>query len=120
MSFVIECNKNIILDIKNFEVIMPRDFKEFVKNNENFKKVDENKLENHENTQKYEEILNKYKDMDQNSLMSNLLQEASRLKREGKLNNESLNSIRTTLAPFLNEGQQEMLNELVDAIKNQT
>ena len=92
---------------------MPRDFKQFI--NENKNKVESNP----EKTNEYEKILNKYKDMDQNSLMHNLLSEASKLKKEGKLDHESINSIRSTLSPFLNEEQQKMLNELVNAIDEQ-
>jgi len=87
---------------------MPRDFKQFVRENE--KTIEQNK----DKADDYEKILNKYKDMDQNSLMSSLLNEASKLKREGKLNHET-----TTLAPFLDETQRQMLNELVNAIDEQ-
>lgn len=92
---------------------MPRDFKQFVRENERTLEQNKDKADD------YEKILNKYKDMDQNSLMSSLLSEASKLKREGKLNHETINSIRTTLAPFLDNTQRKMLNELVNAIDEQ-
>ncbi len=92
---------------------MPRDFKQFVRENE--KTIEQNK----DKAQDYEQILNKYKDMDQNGLMSALLSEASKLKREGKLNKETISSIKTTLAPFLDDKQRQMLNELVKAIDEQ-
>lgn len=92
---------------------MPRDFKQFVRENE--KTIEQNK----DKAEDLEKILNKYKDMDQNSLMRTLFSEASKLKREGKLNSETINSLRTTLAPFLNEQQRQMLNELVAAIDEQ-
>ena len=92
---------------------MPRDFKSFVKNQE--KIIEENK----EKANDYQDILNKYKNMDSNELMSNLFSEASKLKSEGKLDSDSLNSLKSTLAPFLNSDQQNMLNNLVNAINNQ-
>jgi len=93
---------------------MPRDFKSFAKENENIVK------ENQEKADAYQDILNKYKDMDSNQLMSNLFKEATKLKSEGKLDNNTLNSLKSTLSPFLNSDQQEMLNSLVRAINEQT
>ena len=92
---------------------MPRDFKSFVQNQE--KIIEENK----EKANDYQDILNKYKNMDSNELMSNLFSEASKLKNEGKLDSESLNNLKSTLAPFLNSDQQNMLNNLVNALNNQ-
>lgn len=92
---------------------MPRDFKSFVKDQE--KVLNENQSKAND----YQDILNKYKNMDNNELMSNLFSEATRLKSEGKLDSESLNNLKSTLAPFLNNDQQNMLNNLVNAINNQ-
>ena len=96
---------------------MPRDFKSFAK--EHSKEAEKIINENKEQASQYEDILNKYKDMNQGDLMSNLFSEASKLKSEGKLNNESLNSLKSTLSPFLNPEQKEMLNNLINAINNQ-
>ncbi|MBQ8615377.1 MAG: hypothetical protein IJ415_02305 [Clostridia bacterium] len=98
---------------------MPRDFKSFAKENQSNQSAEKILNDNKEKTQEYEDILNKYKNMDQNDLMSNLFKEATKLKREGKLDNNSLNSLKSTLAPFLNSDQQEMLNSLVNAINEQ-
>jgi len=92
---------------------MPRDFKSFAKEHE--KIINENK----EKANDYQDILNKYKNMDSNELMSNLFNEASRLKSEGKLDSNSLNNLKSTLTPFLNNDQQNMLNNLINAINNQ-
>ena len=109
---------------------MPRDFRSFSSNfnqNQNFgeRNVNQSSQKNTENvqnftqnTQKIEEILNKYKNMSNNELMTNLFREASRLKSEGKLNSENLNSLKGMLAPFLNSEQQKMLDELIAAIND--
>ena len=97
---------------------MPRDFKSFAKeqnSNTNEKIIEENKVKANE----YEQIINKYKNMNQSDLMSSLFNEASKLKKEGKLDSASLNSLKSTLSPFLNNDQQEMLNSLVKAIDEQ-
>ena len=92
---------------------MPRDFKSFVEQNK--KVLDENK----DKVSEYQEIINKYKDMDQNSLMASLFKEAAKLKREGKLDTNTLNNLKQTISPFLNNEQKKMLDELLIAINNQ-
>ena len=96
---------------------MPRDFKSFA--NENKQKAEQILNENKETVGQYEDIINKYKNMNQTDLMSNLFSEATKLKKEGKLDTNSLNSLKSTLSPFLNIEQQEMLNNLIDAINEQ-
>ena len=92
---------------------MPRDFKSFAKENEKVLN------ENQEKANEYQDILNKYKNMDNNELMSNLFKEATKLKQQGKLDNSTLTNLKSTLSPFLNSEQQEMLNSLVNAINEQ-
>lgn len=91
---------------------MPRDFKNFAKENEKTQKTSDK-------THEYEEILNKYKNMNQSDLMSNLMNEATKLKKEGKLDSNSLSNLKSTLAPFLNSEQQTMLNNLINTINEQ-
>lgn len=92
---------------------MPRDFKSFAKENEKVLNEDTNK------TKEYSDLLNKYKNMDNNELMSNLFSEASKLKNEGKLDSQTLNNLNSTLSPFLNSEQKNMLNSLLKAIDEQ-
>ena len=99
---------------------MPRDFKNFSKDHK--KVVEENKniiQENQDKASEYQNILDKYKNMDNNELMSNLFSEASKLKREGKLDSNQLNNLKSTISPFLNSEQQEMLNSLIKTINEQ-
>ena len=96
---------------------MPRDFRSFAK--ENQQKTEDFLKQHKEDASKYEDIINKYKNMNQNDLMSNLFSEAMKLKKEGKLDAKSLNSLKSTLSPFLNLEQQEMLKKLIDSINEQ-
>ena len=57
--------------------------------------------------------------MDSTNLMANLLSEASRLKKEGRLDSNSLQNLKTTLSPFLNSEQKDMLNSLINKINEQ-
>jgi len=94
---------------------MPRDFKSFSNKTEK-----ENILKNHnEKVEEYNDILNKYKNMDNSELMQNLFSEASKLKQQGKLDSNTLNNLQSTLSPFLNSDQKEMLTNLVNAINEQ-
>ena len=96
---------------------MPRDFRSFAKEHEKeaAKIINENK----DRANNYQDILNKYKNMDQNDLMSNLFSEASKLRQQGKLDSATLNSLKSTLSPFLNSEQQNMLNNLIKALDEQ-
>ena len=96
---------------------MPRDFKSFSK--ENIKQAESIINENQNKADEYQNILNKYKNMSSNQLMQNLFTEATKLKNEGKLDSASLNNLKTTLSPFLNIEQQNMLNDLINAINEQ-
>ena len=96
---------------------MPRDFRSFAK--ENQQKTEDFLKQHKEDASKYEDIINKYKNMNQNDLMSNLFSEAMKLKKEGKLDAKSLNSLKSTLSPFLNLEQQEILKKLIDSINEQ-
>lgn len=93
---------------------MPRDFKNFSQNSKNTKNLSS---EEQKKVNEYKNIYDKYKNMDNDELMSSLFKEANRLKSEGKLDNNSLNSLKSTLSPFLNQEQQQMLNNLVNMIK---
>lgn len=93
---------------------MPRDFRSYTKEQQ----PQYNKNQDHK-TKEYENILNKYKDMNQQDLMSNLFSEASKLKQQGKLDESSLNSLKGMLSPYLNNDQKDMLNSLIDALNEQ-
>ena len=56
---------------------MPRDFRSFVK--DNYQSTEKILNENKEQANQYEDIINKYKNMNQNDLMSNLFSEANKL-----------------------------------------
>lgn len=99
---------------------MPRDFKNFSKDHK--KVIEENKNiigENPDKADEYQNILDKYKNMDNNELMSNLFSEASKLKREGKLDPNQLNNLKSSISPFLNSEQQQVLNSIINSINEQ-
>lgn len=93
---------------------MPRDFKSYAKEHQSANSS------NQEKAKGYEEIINKYKNMNQQDLMASLFSEASKLKQQGKLDENSLNSLKGMLSPYLDSNQKEMLNSLINALNEQT
>lgn len=69
------------------------------------------------NVNDYENIINKYKNYDQSTLTNEFLQQADKLKKEGKLNSSYLTNLQNTLAPMLNADQKKMLSDLIEKIK---
>jgi hypothetical protein len=65
----------------------------------------------------YQNTINKYKDLSQNELYSELLNQASSLKSQGKLDDSTLNTISTTLSPMLTDEQRQLLNNIIEKLK---
>lgn len=65
----------------------------------------------------YEEIINKYKDKPQEELENDLMNEAERLKSEGKLSSSQLENLSNTISPFLNQQQKDLLQTLIGKLK---
>ena len=61
--------------------------------------------------------LNKYQNLSQDELMTELFKEARRLKQNGSLNENSLNMLQNTLAPMLNNEQNKQLKDILNRIK---
>ena len=98
--------------------------KDFYKAKEEIKSENINKekcekifKENPESVNNLQESLNKYQNLSQDELMSELLKEAGRLKQNGSLNESSLNMLQNTLAPMLSSEQNQQLNEILNKIK---
>lgn len=89
---------------------MPQDFRSFKQQHSS---KDQQKMD------EYKTIYDKYKNMNSDDLMSNLISEASKLRSQGKLDNNTLNGLSASLAPFLNSDQKKMLSSLVNTIKEQ-
>ena len=65
----------------------------------------------------YQDTINKYKNLSQEDLYSELMSQASDLKSQGKLNMDMLNQISSTLDPMLNDDQKQMLNNIIEQLK---
>ncbi|MBQ7880577.1 MAG: hypothetical protein IJ358_01880 [Clostridia bacterium] len=65
----------------------------------------------------YQDTINKYKDLSQQELYSELLSQATNLKSQGKLNTQMLDQLSSTLYPMLNNEQKQLLNNIIERIK---
>ena len=65
----------------------------------------------------YQDTIDKYKNLSQEDLYSELITQADSLKSQGKLNMDMLNQISSTLKPMLNDEQKQMLNNIIERLK---
>lgn len=97
------------------------DIREFYKSNsekqQQFNSAPQGDNKNTKDFSSYNETINKYKDLSQDQLMSELLSQASNLKSQGKLDTSGLEQLSSTLGPMLNAEQQQMLNQIIDKLK---
>jgi len=98
------------------------DIKEFYKNRQKKEQAKLNQEEikqkvGEDNFKKYADTINSYKDLSQDELMQKLFSEAAKLKQNGSLNESSLNALKSTLSPMLNDDQRKMLDNLINMIK---
>jgi hypothetical protein len=108
------------------------DIKEFYRSNQKSNDHNQNNFnasfnqstsnKNYQNTSnqdfsEYQDTINKYKDLSQQDLYKELFSQASDLKAQGKLDQNMLNTLSSTLGPMLNDEQRNLLNNLIDRIK---
>ena len=88
-------------------------------NNSFNQNMDKNTYQNRssQDFSEYQDTINKYKDLSQQDLYKELFTQASELKSKGKLDNDMLNTLSSTLSPMLNDEQRELLNQLIERIK---
>lgn len=92
------------------------DIRDFYKSTQE-KEQNFNSNTDNSNFNEYTDTINRYKDMSQQDLYSELLKQASNLKAEGKLDPASLEKLSSTLAPMLNEEQQQLLSNIIERLK---
>lgn len=101
------------------------DIREFYKSSKQNQSCANNQSHNNLNTNnankndfsEYQNTINKYKDLSQEQLYSELINQASNLKSQGKLDTQMLNQISSTLGPMLNAEQQELLSSIIEKLQ---
>lgn len=112
-----------IFDIKFIQTIMSS-IKDYSKEKEQIRnktisteKCEEILKEHSESVNNLQESLKHYQNLSQSELMNELFKEAGRLKQNGSLNENSLNMLKSTLSPMLNNEQNQQLNDILNKIR---
>lgn len=97
-------------------------FSEYIKDKEN-KCYNESGGGERENKDKYskedlEDMINRYSRYSGNELMNEFLKLTIEKKKRGELDDGTINTLKTTLAPMLNDEQKNNLNKILEMIKN--
>ena len=96
------------------------DFRDFANNykqkKDSTQKNDTNASTN--NNSDYEDMIKKYENLNQQELMSELFKQSEQMKSEGRWNNEEMEKIASTLSPYLNDEQKQMLASLTKRLNN--
>lgn len=68
--------------------------------------------------QDLEKLIDKYSELDSDSLMKEFLKMTLERKRQGKLDDNELSVIKNSILPYLNESQKQSLNSILEIVKN--
>lgn len=85
-------------------------FKDYCKN-------ESKTVNNEEQSKKVEEIYDKFKDKNEDELMSELLNNVAKQKQDGTFNYNSIAETVEKLSPFLNADQKLKIKEILQKIK---
>lgn len=83
--------------------------------NKQYEKI---KNENPKQVQNLEDLMEKYKGLSKQELMQEFLKESKKQKQSGELDKNKIENIKKTLTPFLDNNQQQNLQNLMDLINN--
>lgn len=101
-------NQNLQKNIKNSENLGQND-----PNQQNFYKNSNLNIDEEE----IKEKIQKYQNMNQNELLSELLKETKKQKQNGNLDNQKLEDIKNSMSTVLNDEQKNRLDELIKLLR---
>lgn len=101
-------NQNLQKNIKNSENLGQND-----PNQQNFYKNSNLNIDEEE----IKEKIQKYQNMNQNELLSELLKETKKQKQNGNLDNQKLEEIKNSMSTVLNDEQKNRLDELIKLLR---
>lgn len=86
-------------------------------NSQDTENQNQNSDSQYSQTKNIEDTINRYKDMSQDDLMSNLLNEVSKQKQQGTFDVAKLENAISSFSSFLTPQQQKNMKELLNKIK---
>lgn len=86
----------------------------------NFSDYNWNKENNEQklSEQDLEKLIDKYSELDNDTLMKEFLKITLEKKKQGKLSDSELNVLKNSILPYLNESQKQSLNSILEIVKN--
>ena len=86
----------------------------------NFSDYNWNKENNEQklSEQDLEKLIDKYSELDNDTLMKEFLKITLEKKKQGKLSDSELSVLKNSILPYLNESQKHSLNSILEIVKN--
>lgn len=86
----------------------------------NFSDYNWNKENNEQklSEQDLEKLIDKYSELDNDTLMKEFLKITLEKKKQGKLSDNELSVLKNSILPYLNESQKQSLNSILEIVKN--
>ena len=86
----------------------------------NFSDYNWNKENNEQklSEQDLEKLIDKYSELDNDTLMKEFLKITLEKKKQGKLSDSELSVLKNSILPYLNEAQKQSLNGILEIVKN--
>ena len=86
----------------------------------NFSDYNWNKENNEQklSEQDLEKLIDKYSELDNDTLMKEFLKITLEKKKQGKLGDSELSVLKNSILPYLNESQKQSLNSILEIVKN--
>ena len=86
----------------------------------NFSDYNWNKENNEQklSEQDLEKLIDKYSELDNDTLMKEFLKITLEKKKQGKLNDSEHSVLKNSILPYLNESQKQSLNSILEIVKN--
>ena len=86
----------------------------------NFSDYNWNKENNEQklSEQDLEKLIDKYSELDNDTLMKEFLKITLEKKKQGKLSDSELSILKNSILPYLNESQKQSLNSILEIVKN--
>ena len=90
-------------------------FNDYIKNNEdNVSACNNERLSN----EHLEDLISKYQNLSSSDLMNEFMKLTYEKKRKGELSSKELNSLKSTISPYLNDEQAKNLERIMNMVKD--
>ncbi|MBE5738253.1 MAG: hypothetical protein E7354_00760 [Clostridiales bacterium] len=93
-------------------------FSDYMDREDGQSRQEESKTAKKTSVKSYEEMIAKYSKLSNSELMQEFMRLTMKEKEKGSLKDEELEGIKNRLAPYLEQGQKDGLDRLIQMVKN--